>query len=61
MQLKPSRDNVPYNMWYRNKNRKGGKEIDRMYLKSSGRAQAEKKVAMTWNRVTTPADSSFGQ
>jgi hypothetical protein len=61
VQLKPSPDNAPYNVWCINKNRKRGKEIDWMYLKSSGRAKAEKKVTMAWNRVTTPADSSFGQ
>ena len=45
MQLKPIPDNVPYNVWYRSKSRKEGKEIDGKYLKSSGRTQAERK---TW-------------
>jgi hypothetical protein len=44
VQLKASSDNVPYNVWYRNKNRKEGKEIDWKYLKSSGRAQEERKT-----------------
>jgi hypothetical protein len=46
VQLKPIPDSVPNSVWYRSKNRKEGKERNRLnVLKSGRRTQAQRK---TW-------------